>query len=296
MSCIGWKMSLVLSVIAIVGSSDAFYDDFEDGYLGGWTARCAYGTWTELGGYVYGSTGDTPAVLINPSGISSQDCEVSVLCTGEHAFGIIARLNSEDTGVIAYVSPDADVARIRLVGSGQLLDPLATFNADFPEGEQYLLTFSCQGPLLNFDISIPSTGDNWSFSANTSIVQSGESGLLMGNEDCAQWDWFSLSTGIGGGEEVVLPDQEFDVRPNPFSDMVTVSVDGLDGSSGPLEIFDLSGRSITSIPAGRGSDGTASFRWNGMAADGTRSPAGVYLMRLSGSGDPVVFHPLVRID
>jgi hypothetical protein len=181
-------------MLASTSAAD-FFDDFNDNYIGDWDPRCAAATWWAEQGWAQGSTSTTPACLTVPGSIYFDDCTVSATVMGTHAFGIVCRLTDEDTGVIAYVSPDADVARIRLIEGGTLGTILASVSGSFPDA-WYELTFTCEGASLQFDISVPSTGQTWSFGATDPDPESGMTGLLMGDESHAYWDDFQV---IGSG-------------------------------------------------------------------------------------------------
>lgn len=201
---------------------------------------------------------------------------------GSHAFGVIARLNESDTGVIAYVSPDSDVARIRLVSSGQLYTILASLTAPLPSNTPYTLVFTCNGPQLLFDIYIPSTGDHWVLGANTTHLQEGKSGLLMGDEPNAMWDWFEAVpfTGVEHETPGIVP-LSLEVSPNPFSEAVGITLAG-DGAEGAtVRIYDMGGREVASLQPTAGS----TVLWTGEGGDGEPLPPGVYLLRCECGGE-----------
>lgn len=68
--------------------------------------------------------------------------------------------------------------------------------------------------------------------------------------------------------------------PNPFFNLVTVSVQGLIDTSTMLQIFDLSGRLVTRIEPVY-LDGEAVYRWSGISASGEELPNGIYSVKLS---------------
>ncbi len=75
-------------------------------------------------------------------------------------------------------------------------------------------------------------------------------------------------------------DQELKVSPNPFFNLVTVSVQGLIDTSTKLQIFDLSGRLVTRIEPVY-LNGKAVYRWSGISASGEELPEGIYSARIS---------------
>ena len=76
---------------------------------------------------------------------------------------------------------------------------------------------------------------------------------------------------------------ELEASPNPFFNLVTVSVQGLIDTSTKLQIFDLSGRLVTRIEPVY-LNGKAVYRWSGISASGQELPEGIYSARIS-SGD-----------
>jgi hypothetical protein len=188
---------MLVTLFASPAIGTTFYDDFDDGDISDWEARCAPGIWQPSSGMVYGSTGNTPSALAPIDASLYENCAVSVSAKGGHAFGVIARLTDYETAVIAYVSPDADVARIRLVDNGGLSTILTSLSAPFPSNEWCDLTFTLDGSDLTFEIYVPSSGDNWTLNATDPSPQPGKFGLLMGDEPGAFWDWISVNGAFG---------------------------------------------------------------------------------------------------
>ncbi len=195
-----------LFAFAVLAGAD-FYDDFNDGSLEGWLPRCASATWWASDGMAYGSTSYTPAALVPPGATSYEDCVLATSAIGTHAFGMVARLSDQDTGVCAYVSPNADLARIRYITAGGLGATLSSISAPFPSGVPYELTFTCSGQNLSFQIFIPSTSQSWSFGAVDVLTTEGEVGLLMGDESLAGWDYLEV-TGQEAGQGSLEPVSE----------------------------------------------------------------------------------------
>lgn len=183
---------LIALFAPLVANAITFSDDFEDNDISDWESRIGNASWSASNGMANGSITGSPGVLAPLSSIELADCVITTSCTGVHAFGVMARLTEDNSGVIAYVSPDHDVARIRLVYQGELSETLSSVSLDFPSGVFYDLTFSCQDEDLFFQIDVPSTGDSWSFSAVDPNPQAGSFGLLMGSEPSAHWDWIEV--------------------------------------------------------------------------------------------------------
>ncbi|NOQ22260.1 MAG: T9SS type A sorting domain-containing protein [Candidatus Aegiribacteria sp.] len=113
-------------------------------------------------------------------------------------------MNSEDTGIAAYVSPDHDVARIRRISCGNPSTIYNSLYASFPSGVWYELTLICEGNLLQLQIDVPSTGDSWTLDAIDTSPQTGQFGLYTGEEPGARWDWISVSSGAGPVDSTMI--------------------------------------------------------------------------------------------
>ncbi len=261
-----------------------FFDDFEDNDISDWEARCAPGIWSVSDGKVHGSTTTNPTELTPINALPLQNGEITISVSGIHAFGICARLDSDDSGIIAYVSPDYDVARIRVVENGVQSTILASLNYDFPSGVVYELTLFCSDQALSLYITVPSSGEEWIFAAIDPNPHSGKYGFHMGEEPGASWDWISVespTSSEGESEAEVYQQPALNISLNPFFSSVTFTylLPGYENSS--LDIFDLAGRCITSIDINSG-DTAQTLNWNGRASDGGVIPAGVYVAKLRG--------------
>ncbi len=189
------SLHLVLLLIAFLSPSAlsySFYDDFSDNDISNWEERGHPANWYAAGGMVHGSTTGHPSLLLASEGLPLQNGEISISTQGIHAFGICARLDEDDSGIVAYVSPDHDVARIRLIENGSQGTILGTLNHDFPGGVMYTLTLELDNDQLAFNIHVPSTGDNWLLTATDPAPHPGLFGFHMGDEPGAQWDWIDV--------------------------------------------------------------------------------------------------------
>lgn len=273
---------ILLSILLFAASgtmATTFSDNFEDNDISDWEARANPGNWSVSGGMVHGNTGHPASLLIASDGFLMENGEVTISAGGVHAFGIHVRLDENDSGVSAYVSPDHDVARIRLVTNGTLSTILSSLNADFPSDVMYLLTLTCEGELLTFHIESPFTGDSWEFSAIDPNPQPGMFGFHMGDEYGAYWDWIT-ATGTVSVEESssgIVPQPYLSVLANPFTDSVTFRYCLPDGGGSSIDVYDLSGRMVQSIPVNAGAAGE-DIVWN------STEPSGVFFARLAGTG------------
>lgn len=260
-----------------VALSATLFDDFSDG-LGGWTARCGTANWYPSNGMAFCQTSRTCSALVFPGNPTTQDGVISVFGSGNHTFGVVARLDNLNTGVYAYISVDHNVARIRRVSNGTTSTIFSSLYTDFPAGE-YLLVFTCQGPDMLLSIEHVQSSQTWLLAASSSAdVREGEWGLAAG-ETTAWWDWAELQydeTGTEGQSHDAIPAPAIIPDRNPFSGSVIISVQGIP-SEGVLEVFDISGRKVQSLDVSSGS---------GLFAP---PAAGVYLARLAGgSGMPPI--------
>jgi hypothetical protein len=177
------------------GSESSFYDDFSDNNISDWEQRCLPGTWGVSSGLIHGSTSNVCSSLLPPGNVQYEDCSVSISGTAVHVLGVVARLNASDTGIYAYVSPDHDVARIRLVSNGVSSTIYESLYTSFPGGVWYELNLTCEGTTLHLQIDVPSTGQSWDLYAIDPYPQTGQFGLAMGDEPSAHWDWISVTSG-----------------------------------------------------------------------------------------------------
>ena len=77
--------------------------------------------------------------------------------------------------------------------------------------------------------------------------------------------------------EFVL-DQNF---PNPFNPITTIRFSGPSGMPVRIDIYDASGRAVTSLFNGVSEGGAVEVQWNGRSADGTPAGSGIYFCRLT---------------
>lgn len=265
------KALLLLISLASFAWASVVYDDFSDG-IADWDERCLPADWYSSGGFAWCSTELHCSALVFPEQIITQDGVISAYGSGDHTFGVVARLDSQDSGVCAYLSVDANLARIRRVADGTIDEIFTTINVDFPSGD-YMVIFNCIGSTMTFTIEHIQSSQTWTLNANSDDdIQPGEWGLLAG-ETTAWWDWVELqydNTATEGETSSAVPPPGIHPQLNPFTGSVMITVDGtLPGST--LEVFDLSGRNVQNMDV---STGAALF---------TPELPGVYLARLNGA-------------
>ena len=189
MSC---KFMLIILSLFIVASAFTyeFYDNFEDNDISDWEAHWGDGVWWASDGCLQGTVNYGPAGLVPIEAIDVTDVTVSSCVKGVHAFGVAARIQ-EDSGILAYLSTDHDVARIRRLENGWVGEILTSIYVDFPSGLWYDVELTCSGDDLHFTIDIPSTNYHWELNAVDPYVQSGTVGLHMGTEPGTSWEYVS---------------------------------------------------------------------------------------------------------
>lgn len=91
-------------------------------------------------------------------------------------------------------------------------------------------------------------------------------------------------------ESPVLPEGFglFQNYPNPFNPATTIRFSLPAGGFAALRIYDLTGRLIREIHAGRLGAGTHSYQWDGRGPSGIPASSGVYFYRLQFSGLSIV--------
>ncbi|MBD3277309.1 MAG: T9SS type A sorting domain-containing protein [Candidatus Aegiribacteria sp.] len=284
-----------LLLLGLAFSLSGFYDDSEDNDISDWEERGNPASWWAEAGCINGYTDPYVSVceMVPLDFGESEDVIVETLARGIHNFGLCARYDENDTGLVAYVSPDNNVARIRTVGSGTPGPIHNSLYEDFPEGVWYQLTLVCAQSNLSFFIEVPSTGQSWVLTAQDPEPQSGTVGVHMAMEQGASWDWFSAQayTGLGQTAASTVVLGELEVYPNPFTESVAITLSS-GADQGSVAIFDLAGRLVQSVPYSS-DDGQASVTWDGTSTSGRPVPVGVYFAREAGSSmEPV---RLVRV-
>lgn len=283
---------VLLFTLCTFSQAYLFVDYFDGENLDAWEERCAAASWQIASGQVFANTSSTPAALVPVnSSLSFTDCIISTAATGQHAFGIVARLDYNNSGVIAYLSPDANVARIRLVINGQLGSSLTSISAPFSSTAFYNLEFLCSGDQLVFNIESSTADEFWTLSATDPTPHAGKFGLLMGNESAACWSWITVAE---APTEIEDPMQQsislstdLSVSANPFSSSLTFfyQIDNANNSS--LDIFNVSGRLVQTINII--SDGNQqSVNWDGKDFSGSHITPGVYFATLRGLDETTI--------
>lgn len=276
-------MYRLLCILAACGLSTQvhasyFSDDFEDNDISDWTPSCGKTFWYAVGGQARTSTGHSCSALLCPWMPESMDVLISTAGTATHVLGLVARMSDPDTGIYAYVSPDYDVARIRLVSCGSTSTILNSLSADFPSYVDYELNLLCTGNQLLLEIIVPSTMQYWQLEAVDPAPVSGACGLATGDEPLASWNWYSAQTfgGVLEPETGAGSDAHVSIWPNPGNGPFSLRLDGCSDIGGIFLIEDLSGRVVAEVPAVRSPEESISALWDGCSSSGRPAPAGIY--------------------
>ncbi|HMB70440.1 MAG TPA: ASPIC/UnbV domain-containing protein, partial [bacterium] len=84
-------------------------------------------------------------------------------------------------------------------------------------------------------------------------------------------------------------------RPNPFSGATVVAFDLPRTEDVQVRVFDLAGREIRTLFRGRAEAGRHTLDWDGRDAQGSATAAGVYFVKLQGSGGADLSQKVVRL-
>lgn len=100
---------------------------------------------------------------------------------------------------------------------------------------------------------------------------------------------FCLASALGAGEPGASPLGgllgELKAWPNPAPAAIGISFALASETDARLEVYDLAGRFVRSLVAGRQPAGERTLRWDGRDARGRRVASGIYLLRLSTAGE-----------
>ena len=96
---------------------------------------------------------------------------------------------------------------------------------------------------------------------------------------------YDASQTVGVRPPVVTPaDVKLAAAPNPFLGGSSIGFTLARADAVELGVYDLSGRVVRVLQRGRLTAGVHHVEWNGRDEHGSRVPAGVYFVRLDGTG------------
>ncbi len=91
--------------------------------------------------------------------------------------------------------------------------------------------------------------------------------------------------GVSGGEVGALSFNLASPAPNPFAGSTAIAFTLPAAGNMSLDIYDVSGRLVTSVVSGSMLAGSHSVLWAGTDSEGAPAPGGIYLLRLTAGGD-----------
>jgi hypothetical protein len=76
------------------------------------------------------------------------------------------------------------------------------------------------------------------------------------------------------------------VAPNPFNAYTTIWFEAQESARVSLNVYDVSGRRVRSVPLGDFGPGSHQVEWDGLDSEGNRIIPGVYFIHLQGPTGP----------
>ena len=92
-------------------------------------------------------------------------------------------------------------------------------------------------------------------------------------------------TGTAGDETGVLSFNLASPAPNPFAGSTAIAFTLPAAGNMSLDIYDVSGRLVTTVTSGEMLAGSHSVLWSGTDSDGVPAPGGLYILRLTAGGN-----------
>jgi hypothetical protein len=132
----------------------------------------------------------------------------------------------------------------------------------------------------------------WSNGEQSRTITVSESGyysvVVTNGTGCEGTDQISVLVAPVAGVDKNFNTSKFEIRlqPNPFEKAMTIMLTLKKPAEYSLEIFDLSGRQVSSVASGHGTAGTMEFIVNG---DDLDSESGFFLLKLTVDGKPSLF-------
>ena len=135
----------------------------------------------------------------------------------------------------------------------------------------------------------PEFGEGWELSDQSACVDAGELNLMLPVTDLAGNDRYSgsgLDLGcyelqVNGTDDVLEPDNEISIYPNPFNPNTTINYYLEKSDQVSLEVYNVRGQKIWSSWERSREAGHHQFTWNGLDKRGMQVSSGLYLFRLN---------------
>jgi hypothetical protein len=192
---------------------------------------------------------------------------------------------------VPYSNRDAIDAKVALYEAGYLGDPARLLgyreieaHGGFSPQSQIDAHFGLPGRSA-VDIRI-----TWPGSGGSHIVQEATNVSVGQHLTIQESDMASVPTG-----SVLAPIKVASISPNPFTGSTTIVLEAAATTGIDIGIYDVAGRHMASLVAGKIGGGTRTLEWKGTDASGLSVPPGIYFLRMQ-SGDSSHFsQKLVRI-
>jgi hypothetical protein len=135
-------------------------------------------------------------------------------------------------------------------------------------------------PVVMGGLDTPDAARGVAVVGDYAYVADGISGLQVVPAQCS-------ATGIDEPGPRDVPDSVMltilSLSPNPFSPPTEISFESRRSSHVTMDIYDVCGRRVRTVPLGALGPGLHWTRWDGRDGSGDTVPSGVYFVRLSGS-------------
>jgi hypothetical protein len=150
----------------------------------------------------------------------------------------------------------------------------------------YAYTGENFGDIKLFDVTDPASPvelDGYVTSGDIVSLESVENYLYVSDgSDGLQIIYNSLTTDVQENNKAA--NIFGNAYPNPFHNLTTISLFLNESSDVQVGIYDLSGRSLSTLFKGQMSKGKHTLHWNGTSSDGGNLPSNIYFYKVSGKG------------
>ncbi|GEM_PF-2615133 len=192
--------------------------------------------------------------IVNLSGTEIQiDDEIGVF-DGEQCVGSF-KLNNEDTPVISLAA-SAD-------------DYLTQFKDGFVQGNDISLKLFRNGVESDLYV-IPVDGNSLTFEKNGTV-------------------FLELKSTVTSNSEINNNDYQLSFYPNPFTEVLNISVKSVKNEIIVVEIYDLSSRKVIQLYKGK-TQGNINVQWDGADMNGNKVAPGIYLCRVNDTFKKIILN------
>lgn len=167
-------------------------------------------------------------------------------------------------------------------------DPAETYFANIGEPLMFMIEASTQTAQLSFswylDDVLQASATDFIYEP---VINSGGNHTVRCNIASSDSISHEVTWNIQAGsavEDSSIPSpkvSKLQTHPNPFSDLLQIDFSLSKTVPVNLEIFNLKGRKIKSLSLGQKASGSVNTQWDGFDSNGIKSPAGVYIIKVS---------------